>query len=87
MVPLEFEDSGKEKIFLEIDNNVIALPEGKENSIEEHHEEGSSEEVFGQSKEIFQTLMNGRRQKTVKRYHCGVEGHGFIQNHGTFRFF
>lgn len=87
VVPLEFEDSGKENIFLESDNNVIVLPEPKENSMEELYEVGNSVEGFGQPEKGFQTSMNGRMQKTVKRYHCSVEGLGFTQNHGTFRFF
>lgn len=83
VVPLEFENSGKEKLFLESDN-VIVLPESEENLIEEPHNVDSSEEYFDPSEERFPTWMNGMKHKIVKRYHCSVDGHGFMQNNGSF---
>lgn len=86
VVPLEFENSGKENFFLESDNNVIVLPENEESSTEGFHNVGSSEEHFGQSEDRILTGMFGMMHKTVKRYHCSVEGRGFIPNNGLFCF-
>lgn len=82
VVPLEFEDSGHENTFFKSDYNVIVLPEAKESSLEELHEVGSSEERFGESGGTFQSGLNGTTYKTVKRYHCTVDGHGFLQSRG-----
>lgn len=82
VVPLEFEDTGKEIFYLDSDNNVIVLPEYKEDSIEELNKVGSSEEYFGKSEEISETWLNGMMHKSVKRYHCSVNSSHFIRNHG-----
>lgn len=82
VVPLEFENTGKEKKMLKSDNNVIVLPEGEEKSIEDLDIEGNTEDYFGQSKERLPTGMSGMMHKTVKRYHCSVDGHGLLQNQG-----
>lgn len=82
VVPLELENTGREKKMLKSDNNVIVLPEGEEKSIEDLDIEGHTEDYFGHSKETFPTGMSGMMQKTVKRYHCSVDGRAFLQNQG-----
>lgn len=83
VVPLEFEDSGKEQNFVTSDNNIIVLPESKEISIQDLY---SSEERFDQSKENIEIWINGKTHTTVKRYHCNVNGRGHIRSRGTFYF-